>query len=924
VTLPNGLDVAIETLTAPGAVPAVGINLRYRVGARDEREGERGMARLAQVLMYRGLHKDGGVSPAGRADFLTLIERAGAQVLSGGANAVTDADRSTYFETVPAGSLAFALWLEADRMKSLAEALDEASFAAARTALKDEVAREEARPFSAQRVVVAESLYPPGHPYHGSGGALRARDLDALTLPRAKAFLASHYAPNRATLAITGGVEAEAALGLVQEHFGGLVPSEPRSRVRSWPATLAEDRVVERGERSGLTKLTLVWHAPEIFHQDEAALDALAGVLAEGADARLAKALGKDRKLASRFTAYLIPGELAGQFYIEAVPTAGTTLETVRDAVLSELATLADAGPDGTELTRVKAARLARFRAESERLGGLGGRADRLTRYLAILGTPLGAAFDLERFNALQAGDLRRVAKAWLTSRHHLEIRFRPELAAVTPGAATAETPPPLVDAEVPPSPSVTTKTLENGLTVVVVPRPGIERLEAAVVIKRGDLAETEGTAGTSWLTAMTLTAGTRGRTREAVAAELAAMGAELTAEGSKFGSAVALSALKRQMEPAVALLADVTRHPDFLESEVELARQARLDQIAAETSAPAQAAAEIFQRTLYSGGKHPGGLSDRGTEASIQGVTVASLKAHHATWWVPGNAALIFTGDVTPSEAESLANRHFGDWRAKELPPAPEIQGVRPSTRQVVLVESPGALQSQIRIGAPVPARPAEPAAHAAVTALIGMLGGSYASRLPAIVAAVTPTGGAAAAVVQNRWFAHWTVSATVDAGATLGAVVAIHKELAGLGTLVDEAALASYRSRVSREAALQLETSGQLLRQAAPLVVSGETADDLYKPIRDLAQTTTTTVQEAAKTWVDPARSLTVIIGDPAVLEKPLQTLGWGEVLVVDARGRVLRRAGEAPARAPDAPEAAESPVPPSTPGGQGSASP
>lgn len=154
----------------------------------------------------------------------------------------------------------------------------------------------------------------------------------------------------------------------------------------------------------------------------------------------------------------------------------------------------------------------------------------------------------------------------------------------------------------------------------------------------------------------MTLTAGTHGRTREAVAGDLAAMGAELTAEGSKFGSAVALSALKRQMEPAVALLADVTRRPDFLESEVELARQARLDQIAAEASAPAQAAAEVFQRTLYAGGKHPGGISDRGTGALIQAITVQGLEAHHATWWVPGNAAFIIAGDVTPPEAEALA----------------------------------------------------------------------------------------------------------------------------------------------------------------------------------------------------------------------------------------------------------------------------
>lgn len=357
-------------------------------------------------------------------------------------------------------------------MKSLAESLDEASFARARAALKDEVAREEARPFAAQRLIVAESLYPPGHPYQRA--ALRAADIDALTLLlRAKAFLTRHYAPNRATLAVTGGVESDKALAFVQEHFGGLVPAEPRSRVRSWPTALDAERVVERGERGGLSKLTFVWRTPETFHADEAALDALAGVLAEGAEARLARALGKDRKLAARFAAYLTPGELSGQFYIEVVPTAGTSLETVRDAVLKELKTLADAGPDNADLVRVES-RSSRPLSRRQRAPRGPGRTRRPPDALpGAARHALGASFDLERFNALQAGDLRRVAKSWLIGRHHLEIRFRPEPAAVTPGAFVSVEPPPLVEAAIPPAPTVTTKALENGLTVVVIPRPG-------------------------------------------------------------------------------------------------------------------------------------------------------------------------------------------------------------------------------------------------------------------------------------------------------------------------------------------------------------------------------------------------------------------------------------------------------------------
>jgi predicted Zn-dependent peptidase len=203
--LANGLEVIVHENHRS---PIVTVNVMYHVGARDDPEGRRGFAHLFEHVMFAGSQH---VAPG---QFLALLDNAGATDL----NAETDPDWTTYHETVPANQLELALWLESDRMGFLVNGLDQGRFDNARQV----VARERQQrvlnvPGGRVYEMIMGTLFPPGHPYHALG---LAESLDSATLDEARAFFDTFYAPNNATIVLSGDIDKAQALALVERYFG--------------------------------------------------------------------------------------------------------------------------------------------------------------------------------------------------------------------------------------------------------------------------------------------------------------------------------------------------------------------------------------------------------------------------------------------------------------------------------------------------------------------------------------------------------------------------------------------------------------------------------------------------------------------------------------------------------------------------------
>ncbi len=208
--LGNGLRV----IASPDHnAPSVAVNLWYDVGSRHEQPGRTGFAHLFEHIMFQGS------ANVAAGQHIGLMQAAGAMV-----NATTSMDRTNYFETLPTGGADLALWLEADRMGTLLDALTQENLDTQREVVKEEKRqRYDNVPYGDAMQRLIELTFPPEHPYgHTTIGSMD--DLNAATLEDVRAFFGSHYLPNNAVLTIAGDLEPQDAFARAERYFGALAP----------------------------------------------------------------------------------------------------------------------------------------------------------------------------------------------------------------------------------------------------------------------------------------------------------------------------------------------------------------------------------------------------------------------------------------------------------------------------------------------------------------------------------------------------------------------------------------------------------------------------------------------------------------------------------------------------------------------------
>src|SRR3990170_7548280 len=191
--LANGLRLIIAEYHL---APVAAVNLWYAVGSKHEVAGKTGFAHLFEHVMFQGS------AHVSKAEHMSLI-----QVAGGTMNGTTWLERTNYYETMPAHQLELALWLEADRMGTLLEALSPENLDNQREGVKNEKRWSyDNRPYGTWQEKLQAHLYPPEHPYHHSTiGSMD--DLDAASLDDVRAFFATYYAPNNAVVSVVGDVD---------------------------------------------------------------------------------------------------------------------------------------------------------------------------------------------------------------------------------------------------------------------------------------------------------------------------------------------------------------------------------------------------------------------------------------------------------------------------------------------------------------------------------------------------------------------------------------------------------------------------------------------------------------------------------------------------------------------------------------------
>jgi len=396
--LPNGLTVI---LSQDKTTPTVAVNVWYKVGSKNEVVGRTGFAHLFEHVMFTG----SGNVPYGLHDKLT-------EGVGGQNNGTTNNDRTTYYETVPSNYLESALWLEADRMGYLLDALDLAKLNAQRDIVKNERRQSvDNQPYGRAGEIMAHATYPPTHPYSWDViGSME--DLSAASEEDVKSFFRLYYAPNNAFLSIVGDFDAAQAKAWVTKYFGGIPRGNPITRPKVEPVTLATEKRLAYEDRVQVPRLYIQWPTVGERSDDRFALDVLSTILTGARTARITKALVYDQQAAAAAQAFQSTNEDVGEFVVTITPRPGhtlTALEETADAIIEQLK---KDGPTAEEIQKAVA---------GEELGFISGLESNLGKAFSLAD---GAGYhndagyfrtEYQKTTSVTADDVRRVANTYLT-----------------------------------------------------------------------------------------------------------------------------------------------------------------------------------------------------------------------------------------------------------------------------------------------------------------------------------------------------------------------------------------------------------------------------------------------------------------------------------------------------------------------------
>jgi zinc protease len=883
-TLPNGLDVILHV---DRKLPIVHVNQWYHVGSKNERTGRTGFAHLFEHEMFQGSKNVPG-------EYFASVEKAGANLQEGGVNGTTNNDRTNYFATVPSGSLEFLLWVEADRLASLAEAMSQAKLDEQRAVVRNERRQsEENTPYGRWFTLILENLHPAGHPYSWSVIGSH-EDLIAASLEDVRDFFHRYYTPNNLTLTIAGDFDPAEAKTLVAKYFGGIPAGPALDRPRRYMPVLDGEKIVEVMDRVPQERTYFAWPSPAYFDKGDADLDLASLILTDGLSARLNKNLVYDKQLASSVSSFNNGMEISGFFCIYPTARPGASMAEIEKNVTEEIARLAKEGPTAEEVDRARTKWEYNFVTGLERIGGFGGKADLLGQYNTFLGDPAKFDEDVKRYRGATASSIREAVSKYLDTKNRLLVRFHPEVSARAAADTLDRTKAPAVAADrrfV--TPEVKTSKLDNGMTVYVVERHDLPKVAVSFATKAGTITDPSGKEGVAHLAVTTIDLGTKTRKALEIEDALGNLGTELSGAATREYAALNFEVLERNLAPALNIVSDVIRNPEFPASEVDREKKRHLDTLAQQSNNP-NAVASRVRAMLAFGADHPYGRPAQGLPSTVAKIDRSDLASYHQTYWKPGSSAIIFVGDISMDKAVKLADDAFGSWPAGSAP-AMSIPAPRPAQPgRVYLVDRQDAAQTVVMQILPAPKRTVDDYyAFRLVDAVWG--GGGFGTRLNLNLRENKGYSyGVFSGMANYNDYGMWYASGGVQTDKTKESVVEFVNEmtnLAGAKPITESELTTAQQGRV-RGYSQQFESLSRVSGQIASLWAQDLPMSEMQREVDVTGTATMEQVAAASKKYVTPDKVSLLLVGDLAKIEPGVRSLNLGEVVVLDAEGKPVKQ--------------------------------
>lgn len=874
-TLANGMDV----YTARDASTSnVTVQVWYRVGSKDDPANRSGFAHLFEHLMFKATKN----FPDETFDRLT-------EDVGGANNAFTSDDVTAYHETVPANHLERLIFAEADRLGSLV--VNEAVFESERDVVKEEyrqgvLASPYGRLFG---VFVSETVYQE-HPYRRTTiGSIE--DLDAATIEDVRRFHATYYRPDNAILIVAGNFDQAQLDGWVDRYFAPISNPDrplPVNDVKE-PEPTAPREATFYAPNVPLPAVVLAYPAIPYGHPDRAALTVLDGILSTGESSRLYRSLVYDKQIAAQIGSSPDFSQQAGNLNLYAIMADGQTPEAGLEALKAEVARFRDEPVSAAELAEAKNELIANALRERETIED---RARALGFALIMTNDASVADREIAEIQAVTAADVQRVARRYLTDRRSIAIRYLNagegqavsqqrlnvdapvRVADLAPVGQVFELLPPEQRAAMPePGPSVAPSTpvvadfrLDNGLRVLVAPKPGLPLVSARLSFDAGTADEAAGKAGVAALTAALLTKGTATRSAPQIATEIEQLGADVGAGSGPDFTNLYANAPADVFPRTVQLMADLVRNPVFAQDELDRQRDQTLDGLKVQLSTPGPVASQAAARVIYGDAAY--GAPGTGTLTTLPGITRADIAAFHAARYRPSDATLVFSGDIDAEQARALAQQAFGDWRPSDHaapPPAASPAGLELPPR-IVVIDQPGA--GQAAVVAALRSVPRDDPAYFPLTLGNTLLGGSFTSRLNQEIRIKRGLSyGTRSSLGVRRQDGLFAASAQTRNDAAVEVADLMLAEIARLGsTQPSESEMTTRKAILTGAFGQSLETVDGLGALVANLALYDLPMSDLAAYVANVEAIQPAAVQAAFADKLPVDRASLVIVGDAA----------------------------------------------------------
>ena len=886
--LANGLTVVLHE---DHSDPLVHVDVTYHVGSNREEPGRSGFAHFFEHMMFQGSEN------VADEEHFKIVSNAG-----GTLNGSTNTDRTNYYQTVPANQLETVLWLEADRMGFLLDAVTQEKFEVQRETVKNERGqRVDNRPYGRALETLNKTLYPEGHPYSWPVIGW-IEDLNRADLNDLKRFFLRWYGPNNAALSIGGDINPNETLEQVVKYFGPIPAGPEVEDLPKQPAELDADRYVTLEDNIHLPALAMMMPTVHANHPDEPALDAAAKILGQGQASLLYQRLVQTGRAVQANVVHSCK-ELACEIWFIVIqnPQSGESLAEMEAAVRETLDEFAERPVSEDDLQKFKA------QYEAGRvfaLQSVAGKVSTLASYETFTGSPAGIAEEIERYRSVETEDVERVFAEYIQDQPAVLLSIvpngRPELAAAEQNFDAGERDIPesygdedeelalreaedSFDRSEPPTPGMNPQVelppirdskLENGVRVLAVNNDETPTVTLRTVFAMGQRDEPAGKAGLAALTASMMGEATKQKSAAEFAEALERIGANVSVNAGTYRTTVTLNVLARHLDDAVPLMMERMLEPAFTEEDFARVKQQTIEGLMQARKTPEGLANRALGAVLE-GPENPLSYPQAGIPGTVEAITLEDVRQFHAAH-MPAHIEGVLVSSSLPDAETTAALAPLGELEhttptREELAERPEIEG-----RTLYLVDKAEAAQSSLRAGQhSIPYDALGDFYRAGLANFV--LGGTFNSRINLNLREDKGyTYGARTGFSGGPERGRFVFSSEVNRDATAASITEVLNELAQYdesGMTADE--FEYMRSAIGQRDARAYETPARKLGLLDNILTYDLPLDYRSQQNEILADVDRETLNQVAARLIDPANMAIVVVGDEATIREELEAL-------------------------------------------------